>query len=282
VNPDATEWSGVRWDHYLIEAAGAAILLFTAGVGTVVLQHHLSPVRQAIGMPIERRLLMGLLMGSTLAILVYSRFGARSGAHFNPVVTFSFYRLGKVQGRHALAYVVAQFAGAFAGVAAVSALLRPALADADIRWYATTPGAFGPGIAFAAELTISFVLFSTVLYVSNNARFSKFTGLAAAALVVCFITFEAPLSGMSMNPARSAATAAAGSIYEGLWIYFAAPLAGMLLAAEAYVRARGRRAVYCAKLNHTSSHSFPCAFHCNYIQLGNEAYEKNPGTVLTS
>ncbi len=267
--------------NYFIEAGGAAILLFTAGVGTVLLQHHLSPVRHAIGTPIERRLFMGLLMGSTLAVLVYSRFGAMSGAHFNPVVTLSFYRLGKIPGRDALAYVIAQFAGAFCGVAAVALLLRPALGDADVHWYATTPGAFGPAVAFAAELCISFVLFSTVLQVSNSARFSKFTGLAAAALVVCFITFEAPLSGMSMNPARSSATAAAGAIYEGLWIYFAAPLGGMLLAAEVYVRTQGLRAVYCAKLNHTSRYSFPCAFHCRYDRLSNEAYEKSGSTVLS-
>ncbi len=272
----------MHWDHYAIEAAGTAMLLFTAGIGTVALQYHLSPLRQTVPVAIERRFLMGVLMGSAIAVLVYSRFGARSGAHFNPAVTFSFFRLGKIPGHDALAYIIAQFLGALAGVAVVAAFLRPVLGDSDVRWYATTPGSYGPIAAFAAEFAISFVLFSTVLLVSNSPRFSKYTGLAVGTLVLGYITFEAPLSGMSMNPARSAATAAAGSIYESLWIYFLAPLAGMLTASEAYLRLPGRRVVHCAKINHDSPDAFPCIFYCDYAQLRNGAYEEDSSVVVRS
>jgi aquaporin Z len=94
---------------------------------------------------------------------------------------------------------------------------------------------------------------SVVLTVSNTERLGRFTGLFAAALVAANITFTAPLSGMSMNPARSFASAVPAASWEALWIYFTAPPIGMLLAAHAYLLARGRRAVRCAKLHHQNA-----------------------------
>ena len=66
-----------------------------------------------------------------------------------------------------------------------------------------------------------------------------FTGLAAGTMVMLFITFEAPLSGMSMNPARSFASDFVGMQWNGIWIYFVAPVIGMMTAAEVFVRTRG-------------------------------------------
>jgi len=90
-------------------------------------------------------------------------------------------------------------------------------------------------------------------------RLSRFTGVLAACLVALYIAIESPLSGMSMNPARSFAPAVASRTLATLWIYFVAPLAGMLLAAELYVRRHGHAAVRCAKLQHGSG---ACHFHC--------------------
>ena len=80
---------------------------------------------------------------------------------------------------------------------------------------------------------------------------ARFTGLFRGACVAAFITFEAPLSGMSMNPARAFGSAAAGQIWTGLWIYFTAPQLGMLLAAEVYQRLQG--GIACAKLHHQNT-----------------------------
>ena len=68
-----------------------------------------------------------------------------------------------------------------------------------------------------------------------------------------------------MNPARTLASALGAGNYTALWLYFAAPLAGMLLAAEVYVRARGARRVHCAKLHHENAQ--PCLFRCDYGSL---------------
>jgi aquaporin Z len=118
--------------------------------------------------------------------------------------------------------------------------------------------------ALVAELVISFLLMTTVLNVSNS-RHAKFTGLAAGLAVATFILVEAPISGMSMNPARSLGPAVVSGNFRHLWIYFVAPPAGMLLAAEAFVRRRGLHRVLCAKLNHAGAG--PCIFHCHFDEL---------------
>jgi aquaporin Z len=102
----------------------------------------------------------------------------------------------------------------------------------------------------------------TVLVVSNAPRAARFTGLCCGALVAVWITIEAPLSGMSMNPARTLGSAASACVFTSLWIYFAAPLAGMLLAAECFVRAAGARRVHCAKLHHPNRRR--CIFRCGW------------------
>jgi DNA-binding transcriptional regulator YhcF (GntR family) len=104
---------------------------------------------------------------------------------------------------------------------------------------------------------------AVVLGVSSSTRFSGWTGAAAAVLVAAFIIFEAPLSGMSMNPARtfgSSVFAHSGA----LWIYFTAPTLGMLAAAEVAVRLGAARRILCAKLHHRSA--APCIFRCGHME----------------
>jgi len=130
----------------------------------------------------------------------------------------------------------------------------------------TVPGEAGVAAAFLAEVVITFVLMLTVLFVSNAPRLARYTGLFVGGLVFLYITFEAPLSRMSMNPARSFASALAAGQWTALWIYFTAPPLGMLAAAEAYVRLRGANRVLCAKLNHQTARR--CIFRCNFGALG--------------
>jgi aquaporin Z len=101
-------------------------------------------------------------------------------------------------------------------------------------------------------------LMSVVLFVINSDH-AKYTGLFAGVLVATFITFEAPLSGMSMNPARSLASAIPSQQWMAFWIYLTAPVLGMQLAAAVH-RAK-RPNVACAKLMHSSSQR---CIHCGY------------------
>jgi len=251
-----------HWPEYLMEAGGLGLFMVSAcGWGTL-LEYPGSPVHNAIADPNLRRLLMGILMGLTAIGLIYSPWGKRSGAHLNPSVTLTFLRLGKVAPWDAVFYIVAQFAGGLLGVGVAAAVLGGALADPTVNYVATTPGARGASIAFLAEAVISFGLMGTVLIVSNTERLRRFTGVFAGVLVAAYITLEAPLSGMSMNPARTFGSALPASAWKAWWVYFTAPFLGMFLAAEAYRRIRGAQNVICAKLHHHNS--APCIFRCGY------------------
>ena len=98
---------------------------------------------------------------------------------------------------------MAQFAGAAVGVLVARALLGARLAHPAAHFAVTMPGSRGVAVAFVAEAAISFVLMSVILRVSNHTTLARHTGVFAGALVALYITFEAPLSGMSMNPART-------------------------------------------------------------------------------
>jgi aquaporin Z len=249
-----------HWPEYLSEAAGLGVFMLSACACAVLLFHPASPVVRAVEGETERRVLMGAAMGLTNALLVYSPWGMRSGAHNNPAVTLTFYRLGKVKGADALFYVLAQFAGGAAGVVLAALALGEFVSAPSVNYVVTVPGSFGAAAAFAAEVLISFVLMSVVLRATNHARLARWTGLLAGLLVALYISVEAPVSGMSMNPARTFGSALSAHLWTAAWVYFTAPLAGMLLAAEVYRRAGARAA--CAKLHHHNRKR--CIFNCEY------------------
>jgi aquaporin Z len=157
---------------------------------------------------------------------------------------------------------VAQFLGGTAGVAVPTAFLHEAMAHPAVHHVTTVPGDLGPLVAFAAEFGISLILMSVVLRVANVSQLARYTPLFAGALVATYITLEAPISGMSMNPARTFGSALAAQRWTSLWIYFTAPPLGMLAASEVYQWQKGAHAVICAKLHHHNDKS--CIFRCGY------------------
>ena len=105
-----------HWPEYLIEAALLGLFMMSACSFAILLDHPGSPAHQAVPDPLVRRLLGGLAMGSTAIVLIYSPWGRRSGAHFNPAATLTFLRLGRIAPRDAGWYVAAQFIGGLGGV----------------------------------------------------------------------------------------------------------------------------------------------------------------------
>lgn len=246
------------WPMYLIEAGGLMAFMVSACVFATLLEHPESSVRAAIDSPTLRRALMGVAMGVTAVLIIYSPWGRRSGAHINPAVTLTFYRLGKVERADAVFYVLFQFLGGTVGVWASWLLLSGALAHPAVGFVVTRPGQPGMFVAFAAELAISAGLMTAVLVTSNHDRWQPYTGAIAGLLVAVYILVEAPLSGMSMNPARSVGSALVANVWTAMWIYFVAPMVGMLVAGEAY--ARVSRRVHCAKLQHDAAMGSACHF----------------------
>jgi aquaporin Z len=257
-----------HWPEYLMESALLGLFMISACVFTVLVEYPGSPAHRALPSPWLRRALIGIAMGATAVALIYSPWGKRSGAHFNPAVTLTFYRLGKIETWDAIFYVIAQFLGGAAGVFATLVILGNVVRDPSVHYVVTVPGNAGVTVAFLAELAISCGLMLTVLKVMNTDGAARFTGWFAGILVALYITVEGPFSGMSMNPARTFGSAFPANLWTAWWIYFTAPPIGMLLAAELYQRFSASR-VICAKLHHQNNKR--CIFRCGYLSTQDSA-----------
>ena len=247
---------------YWMEAAGLGLFMISASGFCVLLEHPASPLRPLLPDPFVRRALMGMAMGLTAIALIYSPWGQRSGAHYNPAVTFTFFRLGKVALRDLLGYIGFQFVGGALGMMVAAYVFGAALADPAVNYVATLPGK-NLAVALLGEIVIAAVLMTVVLTVSNTPRVARFTGLFAGTCVALFITFEAPYSGMSLNPARTVASALVAHEWTAIWLYLFAPPLGMLTAASLFPRFRRVPKTACAKLDHPAH--VRCIF-CEYQQ----------------
>jgi aquaporin Z len=250
-----------HWPEYLIEAFCLGVFMVSAGVFTVLFEYPASPVHQAVGNPDLRRALIGSAMGLTAIGLIYSPWGQQSGAHMNPAVTLTFFRLGKVLKWDAVFYIAAQLIGGLLGVLLTRAMLGDRFANPAVNYIVTVPGAAGVAPAFACELLLSCGLMLMILFVTNTAKLARYTGIFAGTLVALFITIEAPYSGMSINPARTLASALPSGVWTAAWIYFVAPISGMFLAVEVRRWLLQERHVGCPKLNHhTKRRCIFCGF----------------------
>ncbi len=250
-----------HWPEYLMEAWGLGMFMVSAGIVVVLLEASDSPIPELIPDANLRRAIVGMAMGLTAIGIIYSPWGKQSGAHINPAVTLTFLRLGKTAAWDAWFYIVFQFIGGTLGVLLVWAGFGDSFAHPPVAYVVTVPGPEGAWLAFAAETLISMVLMLTILAFTNTKRLAHYTGLAAGVLVAVFITLEAPFSGMSMNPARTFASAAPAGIWTSGWIYFIAPVLGMLSAVELYRLSRFTTLRMCAKLDHPIDRR---CIHCGF------------------
>ncbi len=205
---------------------------------------------------------MGIGMGLTAVFIIHSPMGKSSGAHFNPAITLTYLRLRKIAGWDAVFYVLFQFAGGIFGVGVSSLLLGKRLADPGVDFAVTVPGKYGTAAAFSAELFMAALLMGVVLWTSNRPRFASYTGYCVGILIAFYILFFAPVSGFSINPARTVGSAVFARLWTAGWVYFTAPLLGMMGVAEAYLRSNGPESVLCAKLH--PDPAYPCPFRCQF------------------
>ena len=252
-----------------MEAGEVALYMFFVCAFATLLQHPASPFRHLIPGGIFQRAVMGVAVGGTVIAIIMTPWGKRSGGHFNPAITFAFYRLGKLEFWDALFYVIAQFTGGIGGVAIAAYVLRGALGDGAVRYAVTVPGLYGDIGAFVGELAISFLLLFTILTASNCATLARYTPYFVGVQYATYITFETPFSGMSMNPARTFGSAIHAGYWHAIWIYFTAPTLGMLIAGEIFLRARGGVTPYCAKLHHANDKG--CIFLHGLQQYGSRS-----------
>jgi aquaporin Z len=253
-----------HWFLYLYEGAELAWFMVAACVCTVVLFGAASPVVREVSSAALRRAVMGVAMGVTAVMIIHSGMGKRSGAHFNPAITLTYLWLGKIGIWDALGYVVGQFVGGVAGVGVAALLMGRLLAQPSVEYAATVPGIGGTAGAFGAELFMAALLMGAVLWMTNRRRLAGYTSYVVGVLIANYVFFFAPVSGFSINPARTVGSAVFAGVWTAEWVYFVAPLLGMFGAAALYVHWFGIASVLCAKLHAAPSEL--CPFACGVVE----------------
>jgi aquaporin Z len=251
-----------HWRLYIFEGIELSIFMISACFATVYLFDPGFPALRLIPSAAARRFLMGTAMGATAVLIIHSPMGKRSGAHFNPAITLSYLRLGKIAGWDAFFYVVFQFIGGVSGVAVSLLVLGGSLAAPTANYAVTVPGRYGTAAAFFAELFMAVLLMGVVLWFSNRPSLANSTGYLVGILISLYVFLFAPVSGFSINPARTTGSAVFANVWTSGWIYFTAPLLGMMSAAEVYLRIYGPAGVLCAKLHPDAK--YRCPFICHY------------------
>jgi aquaporin Z len=222
--------------HYLQEALGLGIFMISACFFGAKLFSPNSNWYQAIANDFLRDIAMGIAMGATALVIFYSPLTAPSGAHINPAVSITFFRLNKMCRYDTLFFVLFQLAGGIIAVVAMQKLMGGLLTEAPVLSVVTVPGKYGIITAAITEYVISFITMSMVLFTSHHTKLKKCTRIFAACLVCLWVIAAGPVSGFGMNPARSLASALPANIWTAFWIYIIIPFAGMLSAAELFVK----------------------------------------------
>jgi aquaporin Z len=267
-----------NWQLYAFEAIELAIFMISACVSAVFLFDPVYPMPHNLPNAVFRRALMGIAMGITAVFIIRSPMGKRSGAHFNPAITLTYFRLGKIDAWNAFFYMVFQFLGGVFGVAVSALLLGKRLADPTVNYAVTTPGQYGTAAAFLAELFMASVLMGVVLWLSNRPSVANLTSYFVGILIALDVLFFAPVSGFSINPARTTGSAVFADVWTAEWLYFIAPLLGMMIAAEIYLRIYGLDRILCAKLH--PDPKYPCPFCCHY-PLHRQLWDRDTPITVT-
>ena len=251
-----------NWPLYIYEAIELGLFMISACAFTLVLFDPSSPAFRLFPSAFVRRIFMAFAMGLTAILIIHSPMGKRSGAHFNPAITLTYLRLGKIGLCDAAFYVVFQFIGGICGVAIAAAVFGNSLSRPAVEYAVTVPGRYGIVAAFFAELFMAIVLMAVILLLSNTARLAIYVSYSVGVLIALYTFFFAPISGFSINPARTTGSALFAGVWTGGWLYFIAPLLGMFSAAEIYTRLSVNAHVLCAKLH--PDPAFPCPFLCSF------------------
>jgi aquaporin Z len=206
--------------QYAAEAIGTFILVFT-GTGAIVLNDISGGQLTPLG--------IGLVFGLVVMALVYA-LGDVSGAHINPAVTLGFWASGQFTAKQVAPFILSQCAGAL-----LASLLLRALFCNHANMGATLPREDLVYQCLILEFILTFILMFVILNVATGAKEKGVVaGMAIGGVIALEATFAGPISGASMNPARSLGPAVASMNFSALWIYLLGPALGALLAVPAW------------------------------------------------
>jgi len=240
-----------RTKFFISEFFGTALLLL-GGLSLVIFMFGAgSPMAELIPIVKLRQVITGFLFGSIGASIALSPIGKVSGAHINPAVTMTFWLFGKIEGRLAVTYILAQMTGAIFGCLP---LLFWGQMGRSIEFGATIPGeGYSLQTVMLGEIITTFTMVSLLVIFIGFRQIRQFTPFMFPFLYAIMVPLEAAISGTSTNPARSLGPAVISGQWEGWWIYLIGPLAGALLASLACSLLAKRITI--AKLYHFDSES---------------------------
>jgi len=199
---------------YIAELIGTFALVF-CGTGAIIINDVSSGSVSHLG--------VGITFGLIITAMIYT-FGSLSGAHINPAITIAFSFTDRFDRKDLLGYIIAQLVGAFLA----SGVLRVLFLDHQKLGSTLPAGSWHQ--SFILEAILTYFLMLVIIFVSQNEKISNFTGLAVGATVALEAIFAGPITGASMNPARSIAPALVSGYTDHLWIYILAPILGAILA----------------------------------------------------
>ena len=225
---DESNGRNIPWTLFVSELVGTALLVLV-GLSLVILMFGTgTPMARLIPGEGLRSLITGFLFGTTGASIALSPVGKVSGAHINPAVTLAFRLMGKLDLQTTLGYIVAQLIGAVVGSLP---LLLWGTMGTSVAFGATLPG---PGYSLSTvilgEVITTFTMVTLLAVFLSFRSIRPFTPAIFPPLYAIMVWAESPISGTSTNPARSFGPSVISGQWEGWWIYWIGPMAGMLLA----------------------------------------------------
>ena len=211
-----------RWNALLAEAIGT-FLFFFVGIGAGYVLVYDTGASDLIG--------VALAHGLALAVVV-SAFGAISGGHFNPAVTFGLWLANRIESRRAGAYVMAQLIGALLAAVWVRYAFPPSVPST------TGVPALGPEVdivkGIMVEAVLTGVLLAAVFGTAVDPRAPRIGGIAIGIAIAADILMGGPLTGAAMNPARWFGPAVVAGDYDNAAVWIVGPLLGAAVVAIAY------------------------------------------------
>ncbi len=247
-------WKQLHWPEYGAEFIGTAFLVF-AGLSAVVFDFGKGlPLAELIPDAGVRRLITGLFFAGSGSLVAISPIGKTSGAHINPAVSLAFWAQGKMHHYDVIGYVIAQFLGAITGETLLVIVWHNYVRS--VAYGMTLPGSGYPlWFVFVAELLLTGLLVLMIFLFVSSHRLMRWTPMMNWILVATMVWLEAPVSGTSLNPARSAGPALLAWSWSDQWIYYLAPVVGALLAVLVFrLIVVGERDVLTGKLFHEPSY----------------------------
>ena len=222
-------WQRLHWPEYCSELLGTAFLVFIA-LSAVTFDFGLgSPLAVVFPDSSVRRLITGLILAGSGPLVAISPLGKLSGAHVNPAVSLAFWLHGKMHQHDLVCYIASQFLGAALGAGLVVLIWRERAAS--VHNGVTVPGVGYPiWSVFLIEMGLTCLLVLMIFLFVSSHRLMLWTPLISWLLVAFMYWLAAPISGSSLNPARSFGPALVSWYWRDQWLYYLASPIGALLA----------------------------------------------------